>query len=322
MVGGNINGVQLEEALIERIYTELKSPISVKCTININTVDWLFMVGIYKSKGKYYLLLDTNDHNSEVEYMIEENTLPNTGFIQISQEEAISLTKSMADFGKEYFAYTLPCFELLLNAIVASIPCRVSFQPLLDETGYYSKADKQIVIANNNSQISIIWALLHEYVHFLLNSDRMPPCTIEEYIADKEEYLCNAVAYNFIISLFGNDFVKTICENILLKIQNASLDSNNISKKPMEYMNFSPEEKLIFSVMNEEKYLNEESLQDDIDSLINRILTAFEYQTEKNIEGKIDCRQTGLVVLSRCDNEKLYDMIVHEISVMMPSDND
>lgn len=328
MEGMNFNGIQLEKALVERILTEYRFPKFMNQSMNVEMIDWLFQVGIYESKEQYYLFLESNDHNSFVNYLIDNGFSLNTGIVQISKEDAIDLMAKISELGKEYFAIPIANFQEIMNLMISAMDCPVRLTPLLQVHGYYDKMRKEIVIANNMSQFDMIWTLMHEYVHFLLNSDKLPPQTIEEYDSDKEEYLCNTVAMDFIVSGLGDDFVQTIVENATRKISPVDCKEANEIKHYFdefgEKMVFSPEERCLMAyVLNTAEYFEtEKDLIDFAHLLFERIWTSFHSQEEKNIETKIDCSQSGFVLLSSDDNKKLYDIIINEMLPRMPSEDD
>jgi hypothetical protein len=227
-VGTSIDCIYLEDALVERIYLNYSYPNSLSFSIDMNLVDWLFMVGIYKSKDQYFLLLDLNDHSSAIDMMIEDGICPNTGLKLISENIAIELTEKISKLGQEYFAIDIPDFHKIMVALVSSMECKIVFSPLLCEEGYFNRINKEIVVANNNSQFCMIWAVVHEYVHYLLNSERNPSRTYEEYLCDNEEYLCDSVAFKLMNSLLGTDRITSIVESLSLKMAYACLDASDL----------------------------------------------------------------------------------------------
>ena len=138
MVGNSIDNVLLEETLVERLYIEEYITSSTFCDAK-----WLFFVGVYKSNGLFYLLLDSNEHAGTIEDMIENGEFPQTGFVQISKETAIDISEKLLKLGREYYRYPVPGFEKIISFITAAIPCPVTFKPMLDRDGYYDKAKEE-----------------------------------------------------------------------------------------------------------------------------------------------------------------------------------
>ena len=257
--------------------------------------------------------------------MIDDGDFSSTGLILISQAQAIDLTTKLCELGKDYFIYTSPQFENLMSKITAAIPCQVLFKSLLNNCGYYDRTKKQIVVASNKSQITMIWSLVHECAHFLLSSNRIVPHTYEEYMLDEEEHICNYIAQRFITENVDGDFIKTIIESALGKI-------NNVIPKKQDDWDSLGEEDIIsleerlwinYIISREMLYLKkEEELIKLENSVYDRFCVFLKSQMGKKIAPRIDCRQTGLVVLSLRENKKLYNIIMNEISDMMPSEDD
>lgn len=321
-VGNTINCIYLERALVERIYTKPRVYNSLKCSINESLVEWVFLVGIYQSKDKFYLSLESNDYSFEANQMIEDDTFPNTGFMEISESTALEISEKISQLGKEFFEISIPNFHILMALIVSTMGCEVSFDTLLDENGHFDKANNRIVVANNISQFCMMWTLFHEYVHFLRKSEEKKPDTFEEYWTNKEEYLCNAVAFELMKIFFDKDLVISIVESALFKIKNDVLRVSDLNTlKEGDFRNlFSPEEYSIISFcsMLSINKSNEET-QSTVDSIVAQILESIEFKTDKEFEIDINCEQTGLVKLSPVDNQKLYDIIINVISPMMPT---
>lgn len=318
MVSQKINNILLEEALVERIC--LESFTQIPSRINNDTIKWLFIVGIYKSKDMFYLLLDANDKSSAIDDMLENGTFPNTGLVQISKETAMVFTKKLSELGKEYFKYSFPGFQKIISLLTSAIPCRVTFEPRFNEGGHYDRVKKEIVIANNSSQFCMIVSLVHEYVHHLLNSDRIPPETWKEYLVDIDEYVCNSVAAEIISVILGFDFIKRIIENEIpqfLQVQN-DLFKRNIASAPLVA---SPEALFYLDLHYRKEQLKTNlDIQAIVDSLVDKIISKMCSLNPESIEMRTDCSQIGLVKLSFDDNRILYNMIVKELSSLMPKD--
>ena len=311
LVGTYINGVALEKALVERVYCTFYYPSSLKAPIHGTLSEWVFLVGIYRSKEDYYLLLEENDQSSTVNQMINECLFPNTGLLLISKEKAMELTERISKLGSEFFSLSVPNFQELISAMVSSMKCKIRFDVLLDMGGYYIPSRNEIVVAKNNTQMGIIFSLVHEYVHFLRNSKRRSkrkiPQTYEEYEDDKEEDICNRVARAFLVKVLDRDIVQGVGDGLASKMQ---LRKDGIKAAQQDVV-FSKEEELFLCFPCDKK------TQKACNRLLDHILGEFEAQ--KDTKTSIDCSQSGLVRLSREDNEKLIDMILKEISPMMPA---
>lgn len=318
-VGCYINGIYLEKALVERLCLSYPKSISLKCSMDVNFVDWMFLVGIYKSQEKYFLLLEANEHSSAIDSMIDDGIFPNTGFKLISDSTAAELTSKISKLGNEYFEIFTREFNELMGSIISSMDCQVVFTPLLNVAGYFDRNEKVIVVANNNSQFLMIWTLVHEYVHFLLNSDKKPPSTIEEYLCSKEEYLCDTIAFKLVTKIFGIDVITSIIEKALSKMKNAysiAFGFNVLKECDLRDI-LSPEEYCIMAYYMTENVGNDKELQFTIDYIFGRILSVFETKTSKTSKTHINCTQTGLVKLAPSDNHFLFDIIMNELSPMI-----
>ncbi|MBR5528048.1 MAG: hypothetical protein IKV97_03520 [Clostridia bacterium] len=310
MVGNIVDGIELDRVLVERICMEYIERQGVDGPLDVSA-NWMFIVGIYESEGKYYLLLEANDHSSVIDDMIERNLFPNTGLSLISEERALELVSIISDLGKEYFAYNISNFRELINLLVLSVGCRVRFATLFGKSGYYDKTRQEIVIANNTSQIGMIGSLVHECIHFFVNSKRTPPHTNVDYFFDEEEYLCNSVARIIITQCLGNDFVKNIIESAYLKVQQMALNN-------AENVVLLPEESLFLeNEILDKCFKHTRDLQSTIDFYTTCVEKMLKSEADNKIIMDVDCSQSGFVELSRADNNLLYDIIKNEISPML-----
>jgi len=326
-VGTTINGVFLEKVLIERIYLRYFVPSSNKCPIDSEFAEWVFFVGIYKAKDSYYLFLDSNDQSSYAADLIDNNTFPNTGIVNISEDIAICLSEKLSELGKEYFEYSFKVLSKLLHTLISSINCEITFSPLLTVNGFFDKTFKEIVIANNTSQLAMIIALIHEYTHFLLDSKELPPQTIGEYSNNDEEYICNLVAFKFIVLLLDPECIKHIIKNGLTKLSDILPNDQCLSDMycffPHRIWNLSPEEYFLINNMICPEICPEQQnkLRGTIDSLFDKMMETFDSQTDIDTKQNMEFVQTGLVELSLDDNQILFETIMNEISPMFPTED-
>ena len=336
-----INGVCMEQVLVERIYCEQ--------SLNINSIrvfsDWIFKIGVYKGGEKYYLLLDLNDHNTIVDSMIEEGCCPNTGFICISKEKAEDLIIKISELGKEYFLNTFSNFQEVINIICSAISCEVYFENRLNEGGLVSTETngvRRIYIANNQSQLMMLFSLLHEFAHFQLNSQTASPSKMIDYIFDEEENWCNGAALVLAWEIIKDVFFKE-SENILSQDIVLYIDLIKLRASIEKYMDCDTEKREEYFIKIKEKIqlfykkivenriccgdiirlCEAMLLSKNNDELICEMGKKIISQINKNNTIlKYDCRQSGLVVLSSTDNQKLYDIIINEISPLMPNEDE
>ncbi len=346
--GSPINGIEIKKILVERIFCEQLNSSSLSDFLEHNmenTISWLFKVGVYKSKEKYYLLLDLNDYNTTVNSMIEEGCCPNTGFICISKEEAEGLIIKISELGKEYFLNTFSNFQEVINILCSAISCEVYFENRLNEGGLVSTETngvRRIYIANNQSQLVMLFSLLHEFAHFQLNSRRIPPTKNWEYIIDEEECWCNSAALILAWDII-KDVIAKVSTNLYSEHKDFQIDLIQLRLSIEKYINYNKKEKdIFFAKIKEEIFSVYRKLEEngiycqDIEMLCGTVLFLDDKNDElicemgkkiilqinqsHNVDFKYDCKQSGLVVLSSDDNKKLYEIIINEISPMMPNE--
>ncbi len=305
-----------KEAIVERCYVSKLKPFNpIKASIEIGYITPAFVVGVYKREHHYYLQLSYNLFSNFVDTCFDNNSLPNCGVIELSEQEANNHINNLSKFGKNIYDIKLKNFDTFLNTLTSVIPCEVDFLPLFDQNGIFFRDDNYIAIANNNSHFSIIFALLHEYVHYLtqeLNHAQASPKTQGEYIYDFWENLCNATALNIVRHYFPehitnnyNKLMKTIIDTPIITLDN--LDVNNFSIEQIYIM--------------QDLFLSDRKIDAFARKISSDIIKEIDEKLKSNPDNNIDFHQSGLAVLSDDDNQKLYDYIINEVSPLIPPDD-
>lgn len=298
--GDLINGKEITDIIIERALCSDLPIFNDERNITLSSFDeafdWIMWVGVYRS-GNFYLLYGELNNKSKCssDYIDE---LPDIINIQLNSSEAEKVIQLLTDLGKYYFQIQIPGFSQLMNQIVSSIPCKISFEPLFGpNNGLYSRCDNSIIVANNNTQIGMIFALIHEYTHYLYrNNCSSNYTTLGDYINDKEELICNSVARRFVcnflsdVSKSDNSFVERM-GNCIEKL---------VEAKNIDYLCYCFGN-LFFDISSTKT--NEDPI---VDELLNSILTNIE---QAKCETITEIKQSGLVRLSREDNRRFYEFL-------------
>lgn len=300
-VGDLINDIKIEEVLVERIcydtdrhYGNMEEFFDSK--IGSDDKKWLFYVCIFKNGNQAYLHLDANPHSSVYdELLYESDEFPNCGLTSISWGIAKELCYKLSQFGKEISLYKIQNFERTISTIVSIIPCEVKFLPLfIDAGGYFQNGIQQITIGNNQSHLMILFSLIHEYTHFLLqDSDiiKISPETIKEYIVNPEELICNLVAYS-------------VCSKLLPE----SITKNKNFEQWRDIKRMLSE-----SVFDKEYVLGKTKFYSD------KILEEYAGVNQSEVTVLKDQLVTELYVLPEEENKKLFELILNDISPLIPN---
>ncbi|MCQ2425133.1 MAG: ImmA/IrrE family metallo-endopeptidase [Lachnospiraceae bacterium] len=184
-----INGVKIEQIVVERVFCDLDNKTDLQ-TMN----EWVYHIGVCVSKGKYYLCLEGNDQNLLFSIIIDEKEYEFDNIKELSFDEANEIIDYLQLLGAEKKGELVPQFSKMMLMIMNSVPFHICFEPCDTHNGIYNKKTNTIIIANNQSQLSMMFALLHEVTHCLCHSNRCSPRRADQYLNDKEENICNATA--------------------------------------------------------------------------------------------------------------------------------
>lgn len=298
--GDLINGKEITDIIIERALCSDLPIFNDERNITLSSFDeafdWIMWVGVYRS-GNFYLLYGELNNKSKCssDYIDE---LPDIINIQLNSSEAEKVIQLLTDLGKYYFQIQIPGFSQLMNQIVSSIPCKISFEPLFGpNNGLYSRCDNSIIVANNNTQIGMIFALIHEYTHYLRRNILSPNYnTLGDYKNDREESICNSVARRFVWNLLSNisktdySFVERIKNCIEKMVEDKDIDSLCC------YFG------ALFDNICSTK-VNDDPVADE---LFNKIITNIK---QVKCEMITEIKQSGLVRLSIEDNGRFYEFL-------------
>lgn len=288
--GDTINGLLIDEVIIERIYCDSDSYIYnsderfLTRTFDMLEVAWCLHIGIYKSSDQIYLSLEPNLHSSEWSSMLENGIFLNLGITRISEDKAYELYNKLSQMGANFSSGIVPNFEIIIGALTSIIPCQIRFLPLLSAGGYYEQETENIVIGNNQGQLDILFALIHEYTHYLLRDYdyHREINTIKDYITDGQEFICNIVA-------------AVVCNDLLHKSMMVPFEETK--------------EK------NEQVTTN---ILEVIDQYSKKIINQYrEVDCSKVKPVEIQVRP-GLIALPKDENKRLFEIILNEISPVMP----
>lgn len=140
-----------------------------------------------------------NEEKGEEEKRIFFRT---TSVFDLSQTIQIPNTEEV-QFGIEELTGDVPDYERLLNAIIATSTCPVSYKkPKGSVKGYYAPLEKKIVVCEGMSELQTIKTLLHEIAHSLLHN----PEEMEERKVRRDTKEVEAESTAFIVAtLLGLD---------------------------------------------------------------------------------------------------------------------
>jgi len=164
----------------------------------------------------------------------------------------------------------------------------------IDAGGYFQNGIQQITIGNNQSHLMILFSLIHEYTHFLLqDSDiiKISPETNTEYIVNPEELICNLVAYS-------------VCSKLLPE----SITKNKNFEEWMDINRMLSE-----SVFDKEYVLGKAKFYSD------KILEEYAGVNQSEVTVLKDQLVTELYVLPEEENKKLFELILNDISPLIPN---
>lgn len=309
-----INNEIIENVIVERVYTIIPPPtIDLSLPISSSQIEWGFYIGIFKCLSSTYLILSANKYNHLISEIYESYEAPNLGFTKIEEDVAYQLSNELEKLGLEYFENTIPDFDLLINALLSIIPqeINVSFGIMFNRDGYYDSKRKEIGINIATSQFEVLFALIHEYVHYLLSDENNSKIsTYEEYLTDKSENICNEIA---------RKVLKKFCPKIISKIIKDEISKLDLSGFIDTLFNITPIEYKILQKQTDNLNNYSNIINKIADKIICDLSDAIS-KTKDNISKTI-IEQSGLVRLNGTDNNNLLKLIFQSVSSLISDSN-
>lgn len=301
--GDIVNSIVITDVIAERVYcsNRLYSTDVIADELPMDDIgllsEWVICVGVYKSYNDTFLNISLNWQGAVCCAMAEYDMLPNEGIVKVSKEEGKQIEKELKSFGQEFFRYQIKNFDMVLSRMLSIIPCNVSFEPLFNSRdGHYLRHNQSITVANNSSQVMILFGLLHEYTHYLLKD--MPERTIKtygEYKDDPQEYVCNNVAFKVLMHICPE-----LIEELSEEFHNLSGDIQQASHELITLMD------LIISEQKSDMY-------ELINELSELIVSKYEMTTETGYK----FLPSEAFKLRKDENDKLFSYIMNELSNMI-----
>lgn len=226
--GSIINGIEITETVVERLcYTNIQiknisSNMNFPFTETYPKKEWGFLIGIYKSFDKDYLIIHSNKLSDFIELLEENNCETTKGPVLLNFEDAKRITTRLKNFNTntKNKNYKILNFEQVISSITsfANNSIFFSFCPLTSVNGFFLPSDQHIVVANNQTDFEIIFTLVHEITHSIIMSysqDEIEssPSNWIEYTISASEYLCNSVAMEVLLYLIDKSYIICADEN-------------------------------------------------------------------------------------------------------------